>query len=173
MGMTPSDPARTIDMSTVTPSKTHTPPPCIQPHQPGERGSSPSSMYIWGIIMSKFVMETSGRPPSSLTKDCLKQQSCSLVSVTPWQPSSNSWMNHSRIWSLKDWLVVYMDDLLISSPSHNLDTERTKWVLCRMKELKLHLKIKKCKFGVSQINYLGMILSHGNITMDPVSSSIM
>ena len=27
------------------------------------------------------------------------------------------------------WLVVYMDDLLISSPDHNLDTERTKRVL--------------------------------------------
>ena len=36
-----------------------------------------------------------------------------------------------------------------------------------MKELNLHLKIKKCKFGVSNINYLGMILSPGHIEMDP------
>ena len=57
------------------------------------------------------------------------------------------------------WLVVYMDDLLISSPNHHLDTECTKRVLQRLKELDLHLKIKKCKFGVSHINYLGMILS--------------
>ena len=35
-----------------------------------------------------------------------------------------------------------------------------------MKELDLHLKIKKCKFGVSQINYLGMVLSPGQIKMD-------
>ena len=62
------------------------------------------------------------------------------------------------------WLVVYMDDLLISSPNHHLDTERTKWVL---QELDLHLKIKKCKFGVSHIDYLGMILSPGQIEMDP------
>ena len=65
------------------------------------------------------------------------------------------------------WLVVYMDDLLISSPDHHLDTKHTKRVLQRLKELNLHLKIKKCKFGVSHIDYLGMILSPGHIEMDP------
>ena len=65
------------------------------------------------------------------------------------------------------WLVVYMDNLLISYPDLTQDTEHTKRVLQRMKELDLHLKIKKCKFGVSQIDYLGMILSHGHIEMDP------
>ena len=54
----------------------------------------------------------------------------------------------------KGWLVIYMDDLLISSPDHHLDTERTKRVLQRLKELDLHLKIKKCKFDVSHIDYL-------------------
>ena len=67
----------------------------------------------------------------------------------------------------KGWLVVYMDDLLISSPDHHLDTECTKQVLQRLKELDLHLKIKKCKFGMSHIDYLGMILSPGHIEMDP------
>ena len=65
------------------------------------------------------------------------------------------------------WLLIYMDDLLLSSPDHHLDTECTKWVLQRMKELDLHLKIKKCKFGVSHIDYLGMVLSPGHIKMDP------
>ena len=64
------------------------------------------------------------------------------------------------------WLVVYMDDLLISSPNQETDTQRTTRVIQRMKELDLHLKIKKCKFGVSQIDYLGMVLSPGEIRMD-------
>ena len=77
-------------------------------------------------------------------------------------------MNNSfRDMIAEGWLVVYMDDLLISSPDHNLDTEHTKRVLQRLKELDLHLKIKKCKFGVSHIDYLGMILSPGHIEMDP------
>ena len=60
-----------------------------------------------------------------------------------------------------------MDDLLISSPNNHLDTECTKQVLQRMKELNLHIKIKKCKFSVSHIDYLGMISSPGHIEMDP------
>ena len=64
------------------------------------------------------------------------------------------------------WLIIYMDDLLISSSDH-LDTEHTKQVLQRLKELDLHLKIKKYKFSVSHIDYLGMILSPGHIEMDP------
>ena len=64
------------------------------------------------------------------------------------------------------WLVVYMDDLLVSSPNPEVDTQRTIRVLQRMKELDLHLKIKKCRFGVSQIDYLGMVLSPGEIKMD-------
>ena len=65
------------------------------------------------------------------------------------------------------WLVVYMDDLLLFSPDEETDTKYTRRVLQRMKELDLHLKIKKCKFGVSEIDYLGMILKPGEITMDP------
>ena len=52
------------------------------------------------------------------------------------------------------WLIIYMDDLLILSPDEETDTTNTRRVLQRMKELDLHLKIKKCKFGVSEIDYL-------------------
>ena len=77
-------------------------------------------------------------------------------------------MNNSfRDMIAKGWLISYMDDLLISSPDHHLDTECTKQVLQRLKELDLHLKIKKCIFGVPHIDYLGMILSPGHIEMDP------
>ena len=65
------------------------------------------------------------------------------------------------------WLVVYMDDILITSPDHDLDEERTKRVLQRLKDLDLHLKLKKCKFGVSEVDYLGLILQPGSIAMDP------
>ena len=65
------------------------------------------------------------------------------------------------------WLIIYMDDLFISIPHTHLNTECTKRVLQRMKELDLHLKIKKCKFGVSHIDYLGMISFPRHIEMDP------
>ena len=65
------------------------------------------------------------------------------------------------------WLVVYMDDILITSPDHDKDEERTKRVLQRLKDLDLHLKLKKCKFDVSEVDYLGLILRPGSIAMDP------
>ena len=65
------------------------------------------------------------------------------------------------------WLVVYMDDILITSPDPIVDEEQTKRVLQRLKDLDLHLKLKKCKFGVSEIDYLGLILKPGSIAMDP------
>ena len=42
------------------------------------------------------------------------------------------------------WLIVYMDDMLITSRNKEEDIERTRRVLQRMKELDLHLKLKKC-----------------------------
>ena len=40
-----------------------------------------------------------------------------------------------------------------------------------MKELDLHLKLKKCKFGVKEVDFLGLILRPGEIAMDPIKLS--
>ena len=67
-------------------------------------------------------------------------------------------MNNSfRDMIAEGWLIIYMDDLLISSPDHHLDTKHTKRVLQRLKELDLHLKIKKCKFGISHIDIFYLV----------------
>ena len=65
------------------------------------------------------------------------------------------------------WLVVYMDDMLITATSKQENVKRTKRVLQRMKELELHLKLKKCKFGVKEVDFLGLILQPREIAMDP------
>ena len=69
------------------------------------------------------------------------------------------------------WLIVYMDDMLITSRNKEEDIKRTRRVLQRMKELDLHLKLKKCHFGVEEVDFLGMILRPGEITMDPTKLS--
>ena len=56
------------------------------------------------------------------------------------------------------WLIVYMDDMLITASDKQTNIKCTKRVLQRMKELNLHLKLKKCKFGVSEVDFLGLIL---------------
>ena len=66
------------------------------------------------------------------------------------------------------WLVIYMDDLLIFSPDEETHRERTKRILQCMKELDLHLKLEKCCFATTEVEYLGMIVKPGQLAMDPV-----
>lgn len=78
-------------------------------------------------------------------------------------------MTPSRI--AKGWLIVYMDDMLIMASNKQINTKQTKRVLQRMKELNLHLKLKKCKFGVTKVDFLGLTLRPGEIAMDPTKLS--
>ena len=69
---------------------------------------------------------------------------------------------------IKGWLVIYMNNLLIFSPNEITHTQRTCQVLQWIKELDLHLKLKKCQFASSEVEYLGMIVKPGQLAMDPV-----
>ena len=40
-----------------------------------------------------------------------------------------------------------------------------------MKELDLHLKLKKCRFGVEEVDFLGLVLRPREIAMDPTKLS--
>ena len=66
------------------------------------------------------------------------------------------------------WLIIYMDNLLIFSPDENTHHECTKRVLQRMTELDLHLKLEKCRFAATEVEYLRMIVKPGQLAMDPV-----
>ena len=66
------------------------------------------------------------------------------------------------------WLVIYMNDLLIFSPDEETHCECTKCVLQRMTKLDLHLKLEKCHFATTKVEYLGMIVKPRQLTMDPV-----
>jgi len=64
------------------------------------------------------------------------------------------------------WLVIYMDDLLIFSADKTIHEERTKKVLQRLREQELSLKPEKCVFDTTEVEYLGMIIRPGEISMD-------
>ena len=72
------------------------------------------------------------------------------------------------IQTTKGWLIIYMDDMLILAETMDELTERTLEVLQLLCENDLYLKPQKCEFGVTKVNFLGFIIEHGKMTMDPV-----
>jgi hypothetical protein len=65
------------------------------------------------------------------------------------------------------WLIIYMDDLLIHLAWDDKHRERTEKVLQRLQDNHLYLKLEKCAFAVPEVEYLGMVIKEGHVTMDP------
>ena len=64
--------------------------------------------------------------------------------------------------------IVYMDDILIHADNKEDLEQYTKMVLQRLQENDMYLKPKKCEFAKERIEYLGMIISHNLVSMNPV-----
>ena len=64
-------------------------------------------------------------------------------------------------------VIIYMDDIFLFAPDETTLTENTKRVLARLQENDLFLKPEKCEFNKSKVEYLGMIIEEGRISMDP------
>jgi hypothetical protein len=63
---------------------------------------------------------------------------------------------------------IYLDDILIFTNSLEEHRQITHLILDRMREHKLYLRPEKCEFGKTKIEYLGIIISHNKVEMDPV-----
>ena len=61
----------------------------------------------------------------------------------------------------ENWLVIYMDDMLIVVTDKHEMEKWTKQALQRLKEKDLFLKLEKCKFCQMEIEYLGLIILEG------------
>src|SRR6204780_4517697 len=67
-----------------------------------------------------------------------------------------------------NYVIVYMDNILIFAKTEEELERQTKNVLLRLRENNLFLKPKKCEFHKLKIEYLGMIIEEGKMSMDPV-----
>jgi hypothetical protein len=65
-------------------------------------------------------------------------------------------------------VAVYLDDILIWSTTLNEHWKIVHEVLRRLKEYNLYLQPEKCKFEQSHVDYLGLIISPGKVSMDPI-----
>ena len=65
-------------------------------------------------------------------------------------------------------VVIYMDDILIFTKDLDRHRELVKQVLQRLKECDLYVKPEKCAFEQESVEFLGLIVSHNQLRMDPV-----
>jgi len=65
-------------------------------------------------------------------------------------------------------VVVYLDDILIFTKTKKEHEQAVQWVLQVLKENKLFLHPEKCEFFKQRIEYLGLVISENEVSMDPV-----
>lgn len=75
-----------------------------------------------------------------------------------------NWVFHKYL----DWfVVVFIDDILVYSASHEDHREHLKMVLGILKEKKLFAKLKKCEFWLEKVSFLGHVISKDGVAVDP------
>eukprot|EP01135_Chromosphaera_perkinsii_P009241 Nk52_evm1s1697 gene=Nk52_evmTU1s1697 len=62
---------------------------------------------------------------------------------------------------------VYLDDIIVASSSPEEHCEHLRQLFTRLEALKVTVSLHKCKFGFSELNYLGFILNRDGILVDP------
>jgi len=65
-------------------------------------------------------------------------------------------------------VVIYLDNIFIFAETLRELTQLTHRVLQRIQDLDLFLRPVKCSFNQTSVEYLGLIISEGEIRMDPV-----
>ena len=70
--------------------------------------------------------------------------------------------------SCRNEAKAYMDDIFTGGETMQEAVDRTIKVIKIMRDNGLHAKISKCRFCAESVPYLGMIVSHGKVEMDPI-----
>ena len=68
---------------------------------------------------------------------------------------------------MDQFLVVYLDDILIFSFDSTQHTSHVHEVLCRLHQHGLYAKLEKCEFDVTSIDFVGYVISPTGLGMDP------
>lgn len=84
-------------------------------------------------------------------------------------PATFQWMMNTIFADLitSGKVAVYLDDILIYSSDLEEHRLITREVLRRLEANDLYLRPEKCEFEKTEVEYLGLIISEGQIRMDP------
>lgn len=75
-------------------------------------------------------------------------------------------MNHNFRDMLDDFVICYLDDILVFSDTPVDHEQHVKRVLQRLRDIGLYAKASKCEFHTKSVEFLGFIISDKGIGMD-------
>ncbi|KAI5313565.1 hypothetical protein L3X38_042741 [Prunus dulcis] len=68
---------------------------------------------------------------------------------------------------IDDFIIVYLDDILVFSPTWEEHLIHVEKVLGALRQYQLRLNLKKCEFGKRSLVYLRFIVGDGELKVDP------
>lgn len=69
---------------------------------------------------------------------------------------------------LDQFLVMFIDDILIYSKSDEEHVEHLRFVLQTVKEKQLYVKLSKCELWLQEVSLFGYVISSCGIVVDPL-----
>jgi len=81
--------------------------------------------------------------------------------------ASGVFMEYMNRIYLDKFVVVFIDDIVIYSKNEEEHAEHLNIELQMLKEKKLYVKLSKCEFWLSEVSFLGHIISGDGIVVDP------
>lgn len=83
------------------------------------------------------------------------------------------YINHALADLIDVCCVVYLDDILVYSDTEEEHIKHVQEVLERLQRYKLYVKLSKCEWHVSQVEYLGYIVAPEGVKMDPERARVV
>jgi hypothetical protein len=76
-------------------------------------------------------------------------------------------MNKVFVEYLDKFVVVFIDDILIFSKTMEEYEEHIRLVLEKLRSNQLYAKFSKCEFWLTEVTFLGHVISAGGVSVDP------
>ena len=74
---------------------------------------------------------------------------------------------------IDDFVIVYLDDILVFSKTWEEHIVHVKKVLDVLRKEKIYVKMSKCEFAKTSLVYLGHIIGGGHLQVDPAKVDVI